>query len=205
MYSTKTYLKSLLHNTMKKIALIIIPLLFTTLYGKSQHTNTNIEKSLYGLQVGFLGIWGHNELSLSNTIALRSEIGFDSGIWGGSFYDKVGFLMTPVITVEPRIYYNITKRKNKLKNTSNNGGNFVSLYTSYHPSWFVISNYNNVDIISDISVIPTWGIRRNLGFKFNFETGFGIGYRYIFAKNAGYAENESRVAINLHLRIGYTF
>jgi len=38
-----------------------------------------------GIQTGFLGIWVHNESKLSNTISLRSELGFDSGFWGGDF------------------------------------------------------------------------------------------------------------------------
>ena len=68
-----------------------------------------------------------------------------------------------------------------------------------------ISNYENINIISDISLVPTWGIRRNIGKHFNYETGIGIGYRYIFAKKAGYLENESEATLNLHFRIGYKF
>lgn len=50
-----------------------------------------------------------------------------------------------------------------------------------------------------------WGIRRNLGNHFNYETGIGLGYRYIFAKSAGFLENKSEAALNLHLRLGYRF
>jgi hypothetical protein len=70
--------------------------------------------------------------------------------------------MTPVITAEPRWYYNLNKRVNKSKRIDGNNGNFISLKTSYHPDWFVISNYDNINIISDISLVPTWGIRRNI-------------------------------------------
>lgn len=164
-----------------------------------------VEQSTYGLQTGFLGIWLHNESRLSNEFALRSEIGFDSGIWAGSYYDKTGFLLAPVLTLEPRWYYNLNKRQEKSKRIDGNSGNFLSLKTSYHPDWFVISNYENVRVISDISIIPTWGIRRNLGNHFNYEAGAGLGYRYIFAKSSGYSKNESEAALNLHLRIGYRF
>src|SRR5690606_7369286 len=188
--------------TMKKLFLTLtfFGIIFTA---KSQ--TTSVEKSTFGIQTGFLGIWVHNESKLSNQIALRSELGFDSGIWGGDFYDKTGFLLTPVITLEPRWYYNLNKRESKSKRVDGNSGNFISLKTSYHPDWFEISNYDNISIVSDISIIPTWGIRRNIGKHFNYETGIGIGYRYIFAKQAGYLENESEAAINLHLRIGYKF
>jgi len=184
---------------------IILTLIFCglTLIAKSQ--NVSVEKSTYGIQTGFLGIWVNNEIKLSNQIALRSEIGFDSGIWGGDFYDGTGFLLTPVITLEPRLYYNLNKRVSKSRRIDGNSGNFISLKTSYHPDWFVILNKDNVSVISDISIIPTWGIRRNIGKHFTYETGIGIGYRYVFAKQAGFLENESEAAVNLHLRIGYRF
>ncbi|WP_298895133.1 hypothetical protein [uncultured Psychroserpens sp.] len=187
---------------MKRI-LLTLTFCGLTLIAKSQ--NASVEQSTYGIQTGFLGIWAHNETKLSNSIALRSEIGLDSGIWGGDFYDGTGFLMTPVITLEPRLYYNLNKRVNKSRRIDGNSGNFISLKTSYHPDWFVISNTDNVNVISDISIIPTWGIRRNIGKHFTYETGIGIGYRYIFAKQAGFLENESETTVNLHLRIGYRF
>ncbi len=170
----------------------------------TQGQELSVEKSIFGIQTGLLGIWGHNEFRMSDKIAFRSEIGFDSGIWGGDFYDSTGFLLAPVLTVEPRFYYNINKRESKQKRIDGNSANFLSFRISYHPDWFVISN-QDVNVVSDISFIPSWGIRRNLGKHFNYEAGAGIGYRYIFAKNAGYNENESEVALNLILRIGYKF
>ena len=182
---------------------LAIALCGLTIPVKSQ--NASVEKSIFGVQTGFLGVWVHNESRLSNQVVLRSELGFDSGFWGGDFYDKTGFLLTPVITAEPRWYYNLDKRQNKSRRIDGNSGNFISLKTSYHPDWFVISNYDDINIISDVSIVPTWGIRRNIGTHFNYETGIGIGYQYVFAKQAGYSENESDVTVNLHLRIGYRF
>ena len=59
-------------------ALLSLVLISFTITVKSQ--NASIEKSLYGIQTGFFGIWAHNETKLTNQIALRSEIGFDNGI-----------------------------------------------------------------------------------------------------------------------------
>ena len=187
---------------MKKIIFI---LLFFGLTIISTSQNASVEKSTFGIQTGLLGVWVHNESKLSNQIALRSEIGFDSGIWGGTFYDKAGFLLAPVITLEPRWYYNLNKRLKKDRRIDGNSGNFISLKTSFHPDWFVISNYDNLRIVSDISIVPTWGIRRNIGNHFTYETGIGIGYVYYFAKDAGFSENKSDVTVNLHLRVGYRF
>lgn len=188
-----------------KIKKRLLTLTFCGIIFTAKSQTASVEKSTFGIQTGFLGIWAHNELKLSNPITLRSELGFDSGIWGGDFYDKTGFLLTPVLTLEPRWYYNLNKREIKSKRVDGNSGNFISLKTNYHPDWFVISNYDNISIVSDISIIPTWGIRRNIGNHFNYETGIGIGYRYIFAKQAGYLENEGETALNLQLRIGYKF
>lgn len=187
---------------MKK-TILTLTLISLTITVKSQ--NASVEKSVFGIQTGLFGIWAHNETKLTNQIALRSEIGFDSGIWGGDFYDKTGFLMTPVITAEPRWYYNLNKRVSKSKRIDGNSGNFISLQSSYHPNWFVISNYDNVEIANQISIIPTWGLKRNIGKHFTYETGIGIGYRYIFAESVGYSKNEGEAAANLHLRIGYRF
>jgi hypothetical protein len=172
---------------------------------KSQNQDVSVEKSTYGIQIGTLGIWVHNEAKLSDQIALRSEFGLDSGIFGGNFYPKTGYLLTPVITLEPKWYYNLQQRSAKSKDFSGNSGNFVSLKTSYNPDWFVISNYDNLKIVNQISIIPTWGIRRNIGNHFNYETGIGLGFRYYFAKSAGYLKDVSETALNLHLRIGYKF
>ncbi|MBX2966374.1 MAG: hypothetical protein KF845_09530 [Cyclobacteriaceae bacterium] len=186
---------------MKKLLILIFCGL--SIIAKSQ--TASVEKSTYGIQTGFLGIWVHNEKKLSNQTTLRSEIGFDTGLWGGSFYEKTGFVLMPVITVEPRWYYNVNKRVKKGRRIEGNSGNFISLKTSYHPDWFVISNYDNLRVAPDISIVPTWGIRRNIGNHFTYEAGIGIGYSYFFAKNARYLENEGDVAVNLHLRIGYRF
>jgi hypothetical protein len=79
----------------------IITLVFLSISIFSNAQNVSVEKTVFGIQTGFLGIWVHNESKLSNTIALRSELGFDSGFWGGYFYDGTGFLLTPVLTLEP--------------------------------------------------------------------------------------------------------
>jgi hypothetical protein len=183
--------------------IITLSIFLFTIFTNAQ--TASVENSTYGIQTGILGIWAHREVKLTNQIALREEIGMDGGFWGGSFYPKNGYLMTPVITLEPRWYYNLNKRISKSRNISGNSGNFLSIKTSYNPNWFVISNYDNIQIADQISIIPTWGIKRNVGNHFTYETGIGIGYRYIFAKSVGYSENQSETALNLHLRLGYRF
>lgn len=188
---------------MKK-TLLILSLCGLTLIAKSQ--NESVEKSTFGLQTGVLGIWAYNEAKLSNTIALRTEIGFDFGIWETTYYDDFDspFILTPVIVVEPRFYYNLKKRSENSQRTDGNSGNFIAIKTSYHPE-LALFNADDAPVVSDFAIIPTWGIRRNIGEHFNYEAGIGVGYSHTFAERAGYSEDESGIEPNMHLRIGYKF
>ncbi|ADR21303.1 hypothetical protein MATR_10680 [Marivirga tractuosa] len=187
-----------------KRTLLILTLCGLTLIAKSQ--NTSVEQSTFGLQTGVLGIWAYNEVKLSNSIALRTELGFDFGIWETTYYDDYNspFILTPVIVVEPRFYYNLKKRSKNSKRIDGNSGNFIALKTSYHPD-LALFNTDDAPVVSDFAIIPTWGIRRNLGEHFNYEAGIGIGYSFTFAKRAGYSEDKGGLEPNMHLRIGYKF
>lgn len=185
-----------------KIAMIAIILLIVS---KITAQNVSVEKSIYGIQTGLLGIWVHNESRLSNEFVFRTELGFDGGYRYSDFYDLNYYVLAPVITAEPRWYYNLEKRNKKGKNTTKNSANFVGLKLSFHPDWFTISNEDNISITNQISFIPKWGIKRTLGDHFTYETGIGLGYEYYFYKNEGYPENEGGIAVDLHVRIGYSF
>ncbi len=191
----------------------VLTLLFVglTLIVKSQNSTeqaqkSSVEKSIFGIQTGYAGLWIYNELKLSNQIALRTELGFDA-YDNDEFYPDTGFLLTTVITAEPRWYYNLNKRLSKSKRIDNNSGNFFSLKTSFRSDNLLINfgDDNKAQIVDNLAMIPTWGIRRNLGKHFNYETGIGIGYIHYFAKSSGFAKDKGEAAINLHLRIGYQF
>lgn len=189
---------------MKKLVITLI-LYGLTFIAKAQ--TASVEKSTFGIQTGVLGVWAYNELKLSNTIALRTELGFDFGIWESTFYDDYDspFLLTPVIVVEPRFYYNLKQRSDSSKRIDGNSGNFFALKMGYHPDWFVLFNTDNAPIVSDFSIIPTWGIRRHIGKHFNYEAGIGAGFSQTFGERAGYSEDKSEIELNMHLRIGYRF
>ncbi|AUP79570.1 hypothetical protein [Flavivirga eckloniae] len=171
---------------------------------KSQ--NASVEKSTFGIQTGFAGIWAYNELKLANQLALRTEIGLDA-YDNDDYYPETGFLLTTGITIEPRWYYNLNKRESQSKQINGNSGDFFSLKTSFHHNDLLIKFGNDKDtsMVNNLSIIPTWGIRRNLGNHFNYETGLGVGYIHHYAKDAGFSKDKGEMAINLHLRIGYRF
>lgn len=183
--------------------LLALTLIFITFISNSQ--DASIEQSTYGLQTGLLGVWAHNESKLSNSIALRSEIGLDAGLFSDNFDQGSLLLFVPALTIEPRWYYNLNKRVSKSRRIDGNSGNFLSIKTTYHPDLVIGSLDDNLNFISDITIIPTWGIRRNIGKHFNYETGIGIGYIHFFKEENVYIPFDDGVAVNLHLRIGYRF
>lgn len=197
--------QALIYSNMKKLFTLF--LILSTLFVTAQTQPPSVENSLFGAQTGFLGVWVHNESRLSNSIALRTEIGLDSNIFGGSAYEEdVNFLLTPVLTLEPRWYYNLDKRQSKGKSISNNSGNFFALRISFNPDLFVISNDENVSVSNQLFVIPKWAIRRNIGEHFNYELGIGIGYHHIFDEDYQKVEDDDEtIAVDFHIRIGYTF
>ena len=185
---------------MKKVVITMIFCGFTLFAKAQENPNASVEKSIFGVQIGILGVWAHNEARLSDKFALRSEVGFDGGFQNDDFF------MAPVISLAPKFYYNLNKRLEKEKDISGNSGNFLSIQTSYHPDWFVVAS-DNVNITNQISVVPTWGMRRNIGNHFNYELGAGVGWVHEFSQTTDYYNIESNnlLSINLNARIGYRF
>lgn len=187
---------------MKKRIILISILLNVSCIAFAQQPS--IEQKVYGIQAGFFGIWGHCEYKLHDKIAIRGELGFDNGV-GQTYNGNAGYYLVPSIALEPKWYYNLEKRQAKSKRIDGNSGNYFSLFLRYHPDWFVISNVNTGNVIPDISIIPTWGIRRKMGNHISFETAIGFGYRYTFTKRYGYSTNTLERDMNFTLRFGYIF
>jgi len=180
--------------------LIILVAFFCALTIKAQQPS--VEKSISGVQLGFMSAWVYHEIRLFDNITLRAEGGLGAGFWyQKSFFDtnaNSGFVVRPIFAVEPRYYYNLNNRYQKQKKIDNNAANFVSLNVEVDPGWIIASNEKDLSASSNISLIPTWGIRRNLGKHFNYELGVGVGYQYVF--NIG-----GDLVFRPHLRIGYQF
>jgi hypothetical protein len=179
-------------------------LLLCALFSGFAQSKATVEKSIWNVQAGPLGVFVNNEYGLGEKFALRSEIGLDAGFSTNGDDTKWGLL--PAINIEPRYYYNIAKRAAKGRNTSGNASNFVTVLVKYSPDWFVISNKENVTSENLIGIVPKWGIRRNIGkTKLNYEAGIGLGYYNYIGSDRKYYNNPEGVALDLHLRIGYRF
>lgn len=185
---------------MKKI-LFLVTFCVLTLTIKAQ--TASVEKTTFGIQTNLLGLWANNESRLFNSFALRSELGAAFGPIGFVPKRSSGIFVGPVrfmFTVEPRWYYNLGKRAEKSKSIADNAGNFLSLKTTYNSNLFFKTGSNEPPVIS---VIPTWGIRRNIGKHFNYELGAGLGYAHVFKTDRW--PSYDQFAVNLHLRFGYKF
>lgn len=180
-------------------SVLIFTICFSGFCQSSTKQNPSVEKSIFGVQAGLLGAFAYNESKLSNNVALRSEIGMLMGLWGGTSYPKTGIAFTPTVSIEPRYYYNLKRRLKKEKSIVNNSANYFSLKTNYNPDLFVISNYKNQRVNNHITIVPKWGLRRNIGENFDFEVSTGVGYIYDFdvKRGSGY--------LDLGVRIGYRF
>lgn len=173
---------------MKKVALTFL-LIMNSYFGFSQNTKEiSVEKSVFGIQVGLIGVWAHNELKLSNQVALRSEFGL-----GGDNSANI----EPMLILAPRWYYNLNKRADKNKRIDGNSGNYISLRARHQLQGISDAKKNDQ---YDLLLVSTWGIRRNIGNHFNYEAGGGggLGFDYDDSRKIG-------LIPYVNLRIGYRF
>lgn len=194
---------------------IIIALILLFPFIKSVGQEASVENSIWGVQLGIYPISAYNEFKLTNTIALRSEVGFSFG-WSSS--SRIGgsskWAVTPDVNVEPRYYYNLNRRSNLEKRTENNSGNYLSVNFGYGAGNLAITS-KYTEVYPTIHVIPMYGLRRNIGKKFNFEFAFGVGYNWTYkdynyvnfvtGKTQSFKETVGEVTLGIRLAIGYVF
>ncbi|MFY0592329.1 hypothetical protein [Roseivirga sp.] len=183
--------------------LILLIFLFSSIltYGQIDEIDEpSVENSTIGVQTGILGIWLYREVKIKESFAIRTEIGFEGELFGGINFDGVQYVFSPILSFEPRWYYNLEKRDALDKNTKSNSANYLSFRTSLSPNWFEITNVNNLFPVNQLTLLPTWGIRRQVGQKWNYELGIGIGYQYTFHKEI---VNVGEAILQLNLRFGY--
>lgn len=193
---------------MKKIYIAMMAFLsLQSVLAQETPDKPSVEKSLFNAQIGAIGIYASNEARLSDRWALRTEVGLDMWFYETytSFNHDKGAFFAPSISIEPRWYYNLKKRAEKGKHIENNSANFVTVGVKYYPDLFKIGGPDNLYIPNQLSVIPKWGIRRAIAnSNFNYELGIGIGYRWYLDDIYVYS-GADEVALDIHVRLGYTF
>ena len=196
--------------------LIVVALITNFTFAQSSASSENkteqkasVEKSIFGIQLGLIGLYAYNEYRLSNNIALRSEIGFDLNVAtietyiNGNIEQKKYYYTLPNISIEPRLYYDLNKRIIKGRNVKNNSGNFVSIRLNYLSSNYITSTNNNLILSDQFGIFGEWGIRRVYGKHFTLETGVGLGPVLYFGKTDAIKGKD--IVMDAHVRLGYSF
>ena len=190
----------------KKIAsLLLMGTFYTQAQEQVQIQTARVEKSVFSVQTGLIGVWANNEARLSNHFALRSEIGLELYTLTFKYSDNTETVFAPVISVEPKYYYNLEKRVRKGRSINNNSGNSISLKLHYNPDWFLLAKDSDIKMASQIAILPKWGIRRVYGKHFTFEAGVGIGPVFYLGKYAENYDGDVNIYGDAIVRIGYTF
>jgi len=182
---------------LKKIIFLSLALLLN-----AQANAQSVDESVNGLQVGFLGIWLHNESKIAPNWAFHSEIGFEAPVATG-LTGNIFPVFTPTVTLEGKWYYKSPKRQGNSRNYFHNSSNFATIGIKYIPEFSVIGAYRDYDFDGGIFLIPSWGIRRNLSYRLNYELGIGFGfdvYEILTAPNS-----TTDFIFNAHIRVGYKF
>ena len=183
---------------MEKTLLIIVLISSLT----AAQNNISVEKSLFNIQTGTIGVWINNETRITDKIALRTEMGLYTEILRGS-----GFFMAPEITVEPRWYYNIQTRADNNKDITKNSANFFTIKTNFRSSIFEFSSYDD-DLSraeNSFAIISKWGVKRNISSHFNYELGIGLGYLSFINQKYFTLSDSDGIVVDLHVRIGFNF
>lgn len=184
---------------------VIASLILCGLISFSFAQEATVEKTIFGIQAGLIGLCVYNESGLSDKVALRSEVwtaaslGIDNANTG-----KVYYILRPGITVEPRYYYNLNKRAASSRRTDSNSGNYLSFKSSYNSGRVLMSNLN-LATLGSLTFIPSLGVRRSMGRHFNYEASLGIGTELTLTRQIGSVRNNLGPAYDLGFRIGYWF
>ena len=195
---------------MRKI-ICTVGLLLCGVIAKSQEVS--VDKNMFNVQLGLISASFQYEAKLARKIALRVETGVSGNSYkvkvysAGTTKDETGFITSPFLAVEPRLYYGLDRRSRLNKNTAHNSSNYISLRAIYFANDWEISNSKQFyNVVPSISILPYYGIRRTFAKHFNYEFNFGLGYQHnIIDSKVGCNCDTNEVAVDLQARIGYTF
>ncbi len=122
------------------------------------------------------------ELPLSNKFVWENAIGTGMGMSAensSATYSLDIVKPVPFLKSKLKFVYNINKRIEKEKNIRNNAGNYIALQTKYSFGRSANSTYNR-SMLTELH----WGIQRDLGGNFLFNTHIGLGYLGDFNSNS---------------------
>lgn len=150
----------------------------------------SVDPFLFGIEGGFVGAGLYGEYGLNNSISIRGELGIDALVFRKD--NRRTTFIAPIVALEPRWYYNISKRANRGKNVNNNSANYFAIRTELH----AIDRVNREAFaIGMPQIAPLWGFKRSIYNHFTADLSFGYGFRF--------GQNTMLARPNLNIRLGY--
>ena len=182
---------------MKKNILILFTVLVCFRVGYTQEVAKTQSAHIH--DISLIGAGYTYECALADKFTLNMGAGITGSIGyvSPAFFDSYWFYsFHPYLSIEPRYYYNFHKRLEKGKNINGNEGSFFAVQCAYILKPFIEHNIYYDNAVFGLS--PYWGLRRIWWkhFLFEFHAGLSFGFNNY---------NDSKVGLNLGIRLGYKF
>lgn len=157
-----------------------LTLLFTFSLFAQDDPAAIVAPSVTSLQTNLGNVYLVHERGIADDMTLRFEAGVQQQFRynnpettpNSSYYG-----LRPVLGLAGRYYYNLNKRAEKGLRTANNSGNFVGLAAEFRPDFFVYNTNENINAVNHFRSTAYWGMRRQIGKRFDFELTAGINLR----------------------------
>lgn len=171
---------------MKFLSPAIFSLLFqfAFLSGFSQQV-----ESLHSVKFGIPGATYSYEHALGKQFSINMEACMNLS-WQTS-NNNTEIIFSPVLKLEPRVYYSV-KRRFEIDRFTNNSASFFSISSGVFLDSFSFRN-NTPNFL----IVPKWGFRRAIGNHFIFETQIGGGIKF--------RHGSTQFMPGLDLKFGYVF
>lgn len=161
---------------MKRITLLILMVLSTTLFAFGQTDEAKVERSLLSVYFIPLKISYEQGLGKSNTIEIGGGLNGVSWLENNGDFDEFRFGVAPFAETTFRNYYNLDKRQGKGKRTAMNSGNYWGIHARYR--FAPIAGDTDEERFNTFFIAPVWGFQRNYNshFSLGMDFGFGAGF-----------------------------
>lgn len=153
--------------------LIYLLLLLSAL--PAQEVKNQWMKPRVNAEIGYIGVWLSMDKFISKKVSLRSELGLDSGFFGGSLFVRNGFVSGAVANIETRLYYSTNKRKENFFLSRYYPGGFVSLKVVNSIGALSFSNRSGFGVPSYTHLVLNWGLSKHITDRTFYQLGIGVG------------------------------
>lgn len=151
---------------MKKFLFVLLITLTACSASLLAQGNKNFVPRLNALPLG-----AGAEFRIKDSFNIYTELGLGINIAIKDNTVKANYPL--ILGVNPRLYYNIQKRKNQGKRVDKFSGNYVGI--SFNK---ILSSWGSPDLELAASIAPVWGLQRNIGKSGYYNLGIGLGVNF---------------------------